>query len=104
MFDKYLNKKVRVLVSTKSGAGMSNGGSLMASVLNPIITVDGILKFVSDTFIEIENSRMYYYNGACEMETPGFVKGKMNGPDVFENECTLLNIDNVISISLIREK
>ena len=27
MFDKYLNKKVRILVSTKSGAGMSNGGS-----------------------------------------------------------------------------
>ena len=57
MFDKYLNKKVRILVSTKSGAGMSNGGSLMASVLNPIITVDGVLSFVSDTFIEIENSR-----------------------------------------------
>lgn len=29
MFDKYLNKKVRVLVSTKSGAGMSNGVKLM---------------------------------------------------------------------------
>ena len=104
MFDKYLNKKVRVLVSTKSGAGMSNGGSLMASVLNAIITVDGILNFINDKFVEIEGSRMYYYNGACEMDTPGFVKGKMNGPDVFENEYTLLNIDNVISISLIREK
>lgn len=104
MFDKYLNKKVRVLVSTKSGAGMSNGGSLMASVLNPIITVDGVLNFINDKFVEIEGSRMYYYNGACEMDTPGFVKSKMNGPDVFDNEYTLLNIDSVISISLIREK
>ena len=104
MFDKYLNKKVRVLVSTKSGAGMSNGGSLMASILNPIITVDGVLNFINDKFVEIEGSRMYYYNGACEMDTPGFVKGKMNGPDVFDNEYTLLNVDSVISISLIREK
>lgn len=104
MFDKYLNKKVRVLVSTKSGAGMSNGGSLMASVLNPIITVDGVLNFINDKFVEIEGSRMYYYNGACEMDTPGFGKSKMNGPDVFDNEYTLLNVDSVISISLIREK
>ena len=104
MFDKYLNKKVRILVSTKSGAGMSNGGSLMASVLNPIITVDGILNFINDKFVEIEGSRMYYYNGACEMDTPGFANSKMNGPDVFDNEYTLLNVDSVISISLIREK
>ena len=43
---------------------------------------------------------MYYYNGACEMEPPGFVKGKMNGPDVFENEYTLLNIDNVNTVDI----
>lgn len=38
------------------------------------------------------------------MDTLGFVKSKMNGPDVFDNEYTLLNVDSVILISLIREK
>ena len=38
------------------------------------------------------------------MDTLGFVKSKMNGPDVIEKEYTLLNVDSVILISLIREK
>ena len=104
MLNKYLNKKVRILVSTCSGAGISNGDVTLGTVFNSVITVTGILHDIDDKFIEIENSRMMYYSGAANSFVSPLSSNKANGPDVFENEYTLISIDKVISISLIREK
>lgn len=104
MFDKYINKKVRVLVSSDSGAGISNSGRTMGSVYNSVITVVGVLSNVDGNFIELDNSRMFYYSGATDLFDSSLSFSGANGPDVFENEKTLLNLSKVISISLIREK
>ena len=105
MLERYVGKRVRVLVSTGTGAGICNGDISAVSVFNPIITVFGVFKSYDDKFLEIEKSRMVYYSGAAETLMPVFLdNGGVNGPDVFENELTLLNNNMVISISLVREK
>lgn len=105
MLENYIGKRVRILVSTGSGAGMSNGELPYGTAFNPVITVFGVIKSYDNQFIELENARMVYYSGVAETLASNFLsKGVANGPDIFENELTLLNISNVISISLIREK
>ena len=104
MFNSYLNKKVSVLVSTGSGAGISNGGVALGTLYNPVITVVGILNNVDGDFVEIKNCRMIYYNGAANSFVSPLSSNKANGPDVFESEKTLLSLSKVISISLVREK
>lgn len=104
MFEKYLNKKVRVLVSTGSGAGISNGEMALGTIYNPIITVVGTLNNIESGFIEIINSRMIYYETVANtFSGREFDNSRPNGPDVMENESTLLSLDKVIAISLIRE-
>lgn len=105
MLENYIGKRVRVLVSTGSGAAISNGDLSAGSVFNPVITVFGILKSYDEKFIEIENSRMVYYTGVSETLSLAFLNnGGSTGPDVFENELTILNMSKVISVSLVREK
>lgn len=103
MFDKYISKKVRVLVATGSGAGISNGDVTLGTVFNPMITVVGVLNEVGNDFIEINNSRMMYYSGTANSFVSPLSDRKAYGPDVMENEFTLLSLDKVIAISLIRE-
>lgn len=104
MLDKYVGKRVRVLVSTGTGASMSNGDLSAGSVFNPIITVFGVLKAYDEKFLEVESSRMVYYSGVAETLTPSFLKDTgSTGPDLFENESTLLSMTKIISVSLVRE-
>ena len=105
MLDNYIGKRIRVLVSTGTGAGISNGDLSFGTVFNPIITVFGVLKSYDEKFLQIENSRMVYYSGVAETLAPTFLNNSgVTGPDIFENELTLLNMSKVISVSLIREK
>ena len=104
MLDEYLDKRVRVLVSTGTGAGISNGELPCGTVFNPIITVFGVLNSYDNLFLKLEKSRMIYYNGVAE--TLGVIKKDIGvtGPDIMENDSTILNLKNVISVSLVREK
>jgi hypothetical protein len=101
MFDKYLNKEVSILVSTDSGAGISNGGVALGTIYNSMFTVVGTLSNFDSNFIEIKDSKMTYYDGVSNSFVSVFSSNKSNKPNVLESESTLLNLSKVISISLV---
>lgn len=101
MLNDYINKNVRILVSSGSGAGAisaderySNG--IMSSVMN----FYGVIKRVDDKFIELEDGRYTLYNIDTE-KSFGFSRPISIDIPVFETKRVLININNVISISLI---
>lgn len=99
MLEKYRGKEVRMLVSSDSGAGTgvatSGIGSFVA--LSTVITVSGVVNDLDNKFLEIKNSKISYINDFNR----GFSEDKSIEPTEFENDITLVNVDKIISISII---
>lgn len=62
MLKKYIGKKVRLLVSSKSGAGISSSISVgrIENSLVSMIVVFGIIKDVDDKFVELKDTKLVY--------------------------------------------
>ena len=93
-------KYVKVLVSSNSGAGIGGEG---ARVYNSMITVFGTVKDFDKQFIELENTTTIYYSGVVSSyESMGLSTiTNVRQPSAFENKSSLLNLNNVIEISMV---
>lgn len=102
MLEKYKGKEVRILVSSNSGAGTSTttsaGGNFVA--MSSVITIYGILRDFDSKFLEIKDSKLSYINN-FNYGYSSFSGNKVIEPTILENDTTLVNIDSVISISII---
>ena len=101
MLEKYKGKEVRILVSSDSGAGCetkSTAGEYVA--LSTIITIYGILEDFDSKFLEIKESKINYIEG-FNKSTTGFTSIENINSTVFENDIILVNVDKIISISII---
>ncbi len=102
MLDKYIGKKVKLLVSSNSGAGTSTAMSVGSSMtmVSSIITIFGDLKEIGDRFVELSNTRTIY----MDSYQSGYVSmsgSKEISPAVLDNSSTLVNVNNIIAISLV---
>jgi hypothetical protein len=101
MLERYLNKNVRILVSSDSGAGIScstHVGSIESSI-NSTIIVFGTINEIDDKFIEIKNTKMIYLE-PLKSGSRGIGSKEISAVSI-ESEYTLVNINKVITISLI---
>lgn len=98
MLEKYKGKEVRMLVSSDSGAGIGVAGGYMASV-SSVITIYGIINELDNNFLEIKHSKLSYISDFNKSPL-GFTTKDIE-PTEYENDITLVNIDKVISISII---
>lgn len=105
MLESYNGKYVKVLVSSNSGAGI--GGDGIPRIYNSMIIVFGTIKNFDKQFIELENSTTMYHSGIeCSYQSVTFanVEAAFNNikqPQVFENKSSLININNIIEISVV---
>ena len=102
MLDKYKGKEVRILVSSDSGAGVSTTTSAGSNfvALSSVITIYGIINDLDNKFVEIKNSRLNYINSFNKGYNS--IAGDRNiEPTMLENDITLVNIDKIISVSII---
>ena len=99
MLEKYKGKEVRMLVSSDSGAGIGTGSSHTAT-MSSIITITGTINDLDNNFLEIQNSKLSYIDAYSKV-SHSFNNKKEFEPTEFENDITLVNIDKVVSISII---
>lgn len=101
MLNEYIGKKVRILVSSGSGASAISAGERYCNgIMTSVINFYGIIKSVDDRFVELEEVRYSLYN--LDTEKPIGLSYPINiSTPVFESERSLININNIISISLI---
>ena len=105
MLENYKEKYVKILVSSNSGAGI--GGDGIPRVYNSMITVFGTIKNFDQQFLELENSTTLYHSGIeCSYDKVVFasVEAQFNNikqPQSFENKSSLININNIIEISVV---
>ena len=101
MLENYKGKKVKILVASNSGAGtgVSNGTSMTA--MSSIITVFGELKDFDEKFIEVTGARTIYIDG-FQTGYSTFNSGvKDVTPTVLDNSNMLINVNSIITISII---
>ena len=103
MLEKYKGKEVIILVSSNSGAGATTkhvaSGEYVA--VSNIITVTGVIRDFDSKFLEITNSKLKYIDDFNTSVT-GFTSTKQIESTVLESDRTLINIDKIISISIIK--
>lgn len=98
MLEKYKGKEVKILVSSDSGAGIGVDGNYIASMTS-VITLCGTINDLDNKFLEIKNSKLSYI-GDFNKSSVGLGVKDIE-PTVYENDITLVNIDKIISISII---
>lgn len=99
MLENYKGKYVKVLISSQSGAaGGSEGRNF-----NSMMVAFGTVKDFDKQFLELENSTTLYYPGVTTAVKELFNTSLNNvrEPQAFENKLTLLNLNNIISISVV---
>ena len=96
MLENYVDKKVKILVSSNSGAGVgtSCGIGSISSMVSSVITIFGVIKEVGDKFIEVEGARSIYLDGYQEGTN-------RITPTVLDNSTALVNIEHIIAIYLV---
>ena len=105
MLENYKGKYVKLLVSSNSGASI--GGDGIPRTYNSMITVFGTIKDFDNKFLELENSTTLYHSGIeCSYQSVVFasVEAQFNNikqPQAFENKSSLINVNNIIEISVI---
>lgn len=100
MFNDYMGKRVRILVSSGSGAGAISAGERYSNgIMISVINFYGIIKRMDDKFLELEDVRYTLYS--LDTEKPIGLNYPINiNIPVFESEKTLISIDKIISLSL----
>lgn len=101
MLDNYVGKKVRILVSSGSGAGAISAGERYSNgIMTSMVNIYGVIKRVDDRFIELDDVKYTLYS--LDTEKPIGLNYPINiNTPVFESEKTLVSINSVIVISLI---
>lgn len=87
---EFLNEKVNIIVSTKSGSGAA-AGNVFYAVANNTIKIRGTLTSIEDKFIIIEDVQL--------TELPQF--NKDNTLMCYNYKKTAINIDSIITISIV---
>ena len=100
MLESYKGKKVKILVSSNSGSGTSISGVSCMAVLSSVITVFGELTKYDDKFVEISNARTIYMDG-FQTGYSSYNGTKEISPAVLDNPTLLININNIITVSII---
>lgn len=101
MLNDYIGKKVRILVSSNSGAGAISADERYSNgVMTSAINFYGVIKKIDDKFIELGEVRYTMYSLDTE-KARGFGYPINIDIPVFESERALVNINNVIAIVLI---
>lgn len=99
MLDKYKDKYVKLLVSSDSGAGMGGEGRCF----NSMIVIFGTITDFDKQFLELKNSTTMYYPGVSPAIKELFNTSinNVSQPQVFENTSSLVNLNNIIQISVV---
>lgn len=101
MLNDYIGKKVRILVSSGSGASTISGDERYSNaVMTSVMNFYGVIKRVDDRFIELEEARYTLYSLDTEKTILHSYPIKIDTP-IFESNKVIVNINNVIAISLI---
>lgn len=102
MLEKLVGKKVKILVSSNSGAGSSScisvGNSM--TVVSNIITVFGELKAADEHFVEIKSARVIYLDGFQTGYSTAMGSKEINS-SVIDNPTSVINVNNIIMINEI---
>lgn len=105
MLESIKGKYVKMLVSTNSGAGI--GGDSIPRIYNSMITVFGTIKDFDKQFVEMENTTSLYHSGIeCSYQSVTFASVEaafknIKQPQAFESKCSLINVNNIIEISVV---
>ena len=100
--NEFLNEKVNIIVATKSGGGTGatcSSGSF-STVTNNTISIRGTLKTIEENFIILEDVELVelpQYEKAVSV----FGNSQQMGPLSFNYKKTAINIDNVVTISVV---
>jgi hypothetical protein len=91
---EFLNEKVNIIIATKSGSG-AGSGSINHAITNNTINLRGTLKSIDAQFIILEDVQL--------MELPQFNKDSSAGCGTmcYNYKKTAVNIDNIITISIV---
>ena len=100
MLENYKGKKVKLLVSSNSGAGTGVNNGTSMTMVSSIITVFGVVKDYDDQFIEISDARTIYMDG-FQTGYATYSVTKDIVPAVLDNSTMLINRNNVITIAVI---
>ena len=93
--NEFLNEKVNLIVSTKSGSG-TDAGNTYQTIANNTINIRGVLKSIEKQFIILEDVQL--------VELPQYAKNFAVNELVTLNysyKKTAVNIDNIITISIV---
>lgn len=99
MLDSYKGKYVKALISSGSGAAIGS----VPGLYNSIITLFGTVKKSDGQFVEFENTTMLYYPGVnyCLDHFGTMTADNVKQPLAFENPTSLVNINNIITLSIV---
>lgn len=101
MLNDYVGKNVRILVASCSGAGTISADERYSNgVMTSVMNFYGVVKRVDDKFIELEDTRYNLYNLDLERAI-GLSRPVEIDMSVFESDKVIINLNNVIVISLI---
>lgn len=100
MLNNYIGKKVRILVSSRSGAtSISAEQRYCNGVMTSVMNFYGVIKRVDNIFIELEDAKYTLYN--LDIEKNVFGRPIAIDTPIFESEVMIININNIIAVSLI---
>lgn len=100
MLNNYIGKKVRIIVSSGSGAtSISAEQRYCNGVMTSVMNFYGVIKRVDDKFIELEEAKYTLYS--LDAEKNVFGRPIAIDTPVFESEVILININNIITVSQI---
>lgn len=101
LIDNYKGKLVKLVVSSQSGAGISNGGMTRRSTISSVITIIGKLKDYDEEYIELEKNQMA---SATLLGNSPMIGDKGTDFVKIDNcESMLINKSKIITIMLINE-
>ena len=101
MLKDYVGKKVRVIVSSGSGASVISGGERFSNgVMSNVMNFYGFISSYDDKFLELKDVKFSLYN--LDTEKPMGLNYPISiDSQVFENDKALINLNSIISIVLI---
>jgi len=101
LINNYKDRIVKLVVSSESGAGISNGDLARRATISSTITIIGKIKAYDDEFIEIEKAQML----SCNMQglTPCIGDEGTDFTKIDNCESILVNKSKIIAILLINE-
>lgn len=102
MLNDYIGKKVRILVSSDSGTSAISSAKYgyYNGVITSVMNFYGVVRRIDDKFIELVDAKYTLYNLDTE-KSIGFVSPNKIEIPIFESDKILVNVNNVITISLI---